>query len=312
MTVSEPKLNQEVAPTTAPAPGVARTWWIDWINLSGIVSYHVLAIVTVVWFFSWWGVALAAVGHYTISLLGINLCYHRLLSHRAFACPLWLEHTLAVIGVCCSQDTPAYWVATHRRHHHYADQGRDPHSPTAGFLWSYVGWLFIKDETTERRAHTGRYSKDLLRDPFYAWLETHWVWVNGAASVVFFAAGFFGAWVFGLPARDAAMVGLMVVLWGVVVRTVLTWHVFWAVNAVSHRWGYRNYDTKDDSTNNLFLALIAHGDWHNNHHAAPTAAMHGHRRFELDPVFGVIRLFGALGLAWDIIMPATRPWPQGR
>lgn len=64
--------------------------------------------------------------------------------------------------------------------------------------------------------------------------------------------------------------------------------------------------TGESSRNNVLVAVLMFGEgWHNNHHAAPRSAMHGHRRWELDPGFMVIRLLAALGLAWDIVMPAA-------
>ena len=43
--------------------------------------------------------------------------------------------------------------------------------------------------------------------------------------------------------------------------------------------------------------------WHNNHHADPRSARHGHRWWELDITYLTIRLFGVLGLADKIIEP---------
>jgi len=74
-------------------------------------SHHLLALLAFApWFFSWTGVALAVIGVYVFGAAGINLCYHRLLSHRSFSCPLWLEHGFAIIATCCVEDTPARWV----------------------------------------------------------------------------------------------------------------------------------------------------------------------------------------------------------
>src|SRR5262249_47990927 len=56
------------------------------------------------WFFSWTGVVLLVVGHYVFGMLGMTLCYHRLLTHRGFCCPKWFEHFLSLLGVCCLQD----------------------------------------------------------------------------------------------------------------------------------------------------------------------------------------------------------------
>ena len=83
---------------------------------------------------------------------GINLCFHRLLTHRSFSCPLWLEHTLATLAVCSVQDSPPHWVAAHRRHHEFADEEDDPHSPLAGFFWAHMGWLLVKKDDMSRAA----------------------------------------------------------------------------------------------------------------------------------------------------------------
>ena len=99
-------------------------------NLAGFILCHALASLAFLpWFFSWAGVAALAVGMYAFGILGINVGFHRLITHRGFSCPLWLEHTFAVLGTCCLQFSPAFWVAVHRRHHHFADEEQDPHSP---------------------------------------------------------------------------------------------------------------------------------------------------------------------------------------
>ena len=77
--------------------------------------------------------AAGVLGLYVFGLLGINLCFHRLLTHRGFVCPKWLEHSLAILGLCCVQDTPARWVAIHRRHHEHADEQTGPSQPAGRF-----------------------------------------------------------------------------------------------------------------------------------------------------------------------------------
>ena len=143
-----------------------------------------------------------------------------------------------------------------------------------------------------------------MRQPFYAWLENYWMALIYAQWGVFFGAATSpGRW----PAWRAAMRCASppsVFLWGVVVRTVVTWQLSWAINSVTHLWGYRSYQTADDSRNNLFLGYVAGGEgWHNNHHAHPSSAMHGHNWWEFDPVFWVIRGLAAVGLAKDIKLP---------
>ena len=108
---------------------------------------------------------------YVFGTLGINLCYHRLLDASRLRVPEWLEHTLAILGVCCLQDTPARWVAVHRRHHQHSDEQPDPHSPLVNFFWGHMGWLLVENRELNRLGIYERYAKDILRDPFYMRLE---------------------------------------------------------------------------------------------------------------------------------------------
>jgi len=128
---------------------------IDWVYAVSVVGYHLIAVLAFwPWFFSWTGVVLAILGLYVFGTLGINLCYHRLLTHRGLIVPRPLEYVFAVLGVCCVQDTPARWAAVHRRHHEHADDRPDPHSPLVNFFWSHMGWLMV--ENREVRSFTAR------------------------------------------------------------------------------------------------------------------------------------------------------------
>ena len=94
-------------------------------------------------------------------------------------------------------------------------------------------------------------------------------------------------------------------MFGVFVRTVLVWHITWAVNSVTHLWGYRNYETDEDSRNNFVVGMISNGEgWHNNHHADPRSARHGHRWWELDNTWLTIRLLMLCGLATKVVVPS--------
>jgi stearoyl-CoA desaturase (delta-9 desaturase) len=259
------------------------------------------------WFFSWTGVVLALLGVYVFGTLGISLCFHRMLTHRGFVCPKWLEHSLAVLGLCCIQDTPARWVGIHRRHHEHADDGPDPHSPLVGFLWAHIGWMFCRNRELTRLGLVSRYAKDVMRDPFYAKLEQNFRWVGVVliSWLGFFASAFLTELVLQRGVVEAVQFGFSVLIWGVFVRTVIVWHITWSVNSVAHLWGYRNYGTDDSSRNNMIVGFLSNGEgWHNNHHAAPRSACYGHRWWELDMTWLTIRLLARLGLAWKIITPS--------
>ncbi len=301
-----------VAPRTKrlPLPAAVSVRRIVWFPAIFLVSYHLLALLALVpWFFSWTGVILAIIGDYVFGVLGINLCYHRLLAHRGFRCPKWLEHALAILGFCCLQDTPARWVAVHRRHHQHADEQPDPHSPLVNFLWGHVGWIVIENRELDRLGIYERYARDILRDPFYKRLERNlWqLWIIVISWTVFFLGGFGASLFLGGTVNEAVQFGLSLVVWGVFVRTVAVWHQTWAVNSIAHLWGYRNYATDEDSRNNVFVGLISNGEgWHNNHHADPRSAKHGHHPWEIDTTYLTIRLLVLLGLARDVVMPNPR------
>ncbi len=92
-------------------------------------------------------------------------------------------------------------------------------------------------------------------------------------------------------------------VWGGLVRIFLIHHVTWSVNSVCHFFGKRRFDTEDKSTNNVWLAIPSLGEsWHHNHHAFPTSASHGLKRWErlADPSALVIKAMEKTGLIWNV------------
>lgn len=293
-----------------PLPATVNRRKILWPYAIGVGGYHLLALLAFVpWLFSWTGVGLAFAGLYVFGTLGINLCYHRLLTHRGLTCPLWLEHVFATLGVCCLQDTPARWVATHRLHHQHSDEQPDPHSPLVTFLWGHMAWLFVENRQINNISTYDRYARDVLKDRYYFRLERNllWLWINLAHWVVFFLGGFLACLVLGYSTAACLQFGLSCVTWGVFVRTVAVWHITWSVNSFTHLWGYRNYQTDENSRNNWLVALVSNGEgWHNNHHADQRSASHGHRWWEFDVTWLTIRLLRAVGLASNVTGPNRR------
>jgi len=172
-----------------------------------------------------------------------------------------------------------------------------------------MGWILVDNQELNRLGIYERYARDLLRDPFYKRLERHkWqLWIILLSWAAFFYGGFITGLVTGGTFLEATQFGLSLLIWGVFVRTVVVWHQTWAVNSISHRWGYRNYATDEDSRNNFFVGIVSNGEgWHNNHHADPRSAKHGHRWWELDTTFLILRLLVLLGLAHDVVMPNPR------
>jgi fatty-acid desaturase len=301
-----PPDTKAAARKSLPYPSAVDRRKILWPYAISLAVYHLLAMLALVpWLFSWTGVALAVAGLYVFGTLGINLCYHRLLTHRGFNCPPWLEHGLALLGICCLQDTPARWVAVHRLHHQHSDEEPDPHSPLVDFFWGHVGWLLVENRQVNSVLTYDRYARDVLKDPFYFAFERNllWVWVNLLQWAAFFFTGLGIGW-YGGTARDGVQFGLSLLVWGVFLRTVAVWHITWSVNSATHMWGYRNYETDENSRNNWFVALVSNGEgWHNNHHADQRSAAHGHRWWEFDVTYITIWVLEKLGLATNVVRP---------
>ncbi|MDA7541612.1 acyl-CoA desaturase [bacterium] len=284
---------------------------IDWPAIYVVGGIHVLALFAVVpWLFSWTGLVLAIGGCYVFGTLGVNLGYHRLLTHRSFKCPLWVERFLSLLGVCCLEKTPGQFVATHRAHHQFADHDGDPHSPIETLFWGHMGWIFVENPQMTNTAAYERYAKDVFRDRFYMKLERNllWLWVYGIHAVLFYLVGFGVGFLFPEATfMSAVQFGLSVFVWGVLVRTVLVWHITWSVNSIGHVWGYRNYETRDDSRNSFFVGLLSNGDgWHNNHHADQRAAAHGHKWWEIDVSYTTLQVMKIFGLASDLVPIGNR------
>lgn len=295
--------------TVAGPQATADKLQLDWYYVGGVAGIHLLALLALLpWCFSWTGLLLLPIGMFLFGTLGTCVGYHRLLTHRSFACPRWLERTLVLLGACCLMESPPYWVAIHRMHHKFADDnGDDPHSPLGSFFWSHLGWFLIRVDPAHRKELLERYAKDVMRDPLYVFLEWNHNWVGLVAIswLMFFGVGWAGAWAFGASEAETLQFAVSILIWGVFVRTVEVFQATMCVNSITHLWGYRNYETKDNSKNNVWVAMLATGEgWHNNHHADPRSARHGHSKWEIDLAWLTIRLLQRLGLAWEVALPS--------
>ena len=260
----------------------SRSRSLNWSFAILMAVMHIAAIAA--FFFFSWGGLLAFLATWVVSEnIGIAVSYHRLLTHRGFVVPKWLEYTLAICSTLAMQGGPIYWVAVHRLHHQLTDKPGDPHSPRDGAWWSHIGWILYGN------LHNGdpalnRYAPDLMRDRFYVWLSRFHLLPLILVSV--------GLYYYG---------GLSWLLWGTALRVVIGWHTTWLVNSATHMWGYRNFEVRDDSRNSWWVALLTGGEgWHNNHHAHPVSATHGMTWYEPDFNYWIIRFLGFLGLARKI------------
>ena len=256
---------------------------VNWKNVAIITSFHLLAI-PVLFTFSLQNLAALLIGNWVVGSLGVGLGWHRMLTHRSFKAPKWLEYLLTIFGTMSIQDSPDKWVATHRMHHKFTEMDGDPHSTNAGFWWAQIGWIIWGTAQDHDRATLQKYVPDLLKDRGQVLISRFYYLPIIIAALILFAIG-----------------GWTMVVWGVAARVVVGWHTTWFVNSLSHIYGSKPHDTGDDSTNNWFVAILTFGEgWHNNHHAFPTSARHGLQWFQFDMNWIAIRLLERIGCATQI------------
>jgi stearoyl-CoA desaturase (delta-9 desaturase) len=238
---------------------------------------------------------------YVSTGLGIGIGYHRLFTHRSFKTTRAIRVALAILGSAAVEGPVTEWVSTHRKHHRFSDQPGDPHSPNIGhedgplgtlrgLAHAHLGWMFRgKDMASPRR-----YAKDLLADRDLRLISrTFPLWVVAGLAVPF---------VLGMALTGTLVGGLTGLLWGGGVRIFLLHHATFSINSLCHSFGRRPFETGDGSRNLNWLAPITFGEaWHNGHHAFPTSARHGLRRWQVDPSAALITLLERAGLAWDVV-----------
>ena len=270
-------------------------------NIIWIGSLHVLAAVLCWQYFSWTAFAVFVFAHYLAGMFGITFGFHRLLTHKAFVVPRWVENTAALCGTLACQGGPISWVATHRIHHAYSDHHEDPHDATKGFWYSHFIWIFKRRQDLDQFEEFKHYAPDLASRPFFRFLENYMipiqiVWGLGTGVL----AGVLGAQGAGFNWHLA----IGVVSWGTFLRLCTGYHVTWFVNSAAHKWGTNPNNLKDLSKNNWWVAILAFGEgWHNNHHAQPRAARHGWRWWQFDQTWILIKTLKAFGLVGNVKLP---------
>lgn len=266
---------------------------IDWLRTAPFIAVH-LACLAVFWV----GVshlALEIAGAlYVLRMFAITGFYHRYFAHRTFRTSRALQFIFACIGASSVQRGPLWWAAHHRNHHINADTVADPHSPQVhGFVWSHIGWFLTSNgfRTDWKRI------PDLARYPELRWLDRFDVLMP-----VILASGLYatGALIRHL-APQSGVSGSQLLVWGFFISTVVLFHATVTINSLAHGFGSRRFETRDDSRNNVWLALLTFGEgWHNNHHFCPGSVRQGFRWWEVDLTYYGLRLLEVLGLVYAL------------
>jgi stearoyl-CoA desaturase (delta-9 desaturase) len=231
----------------------------------------------------WWGNVLAGLVMVQITIAAVTLYLHRCQAHRALDMHPALGHFFRFWLWITTGMITKEWAAIHRKHHAKCETEEDPHSPRIHginkILWGGVV-LYVKES----------YKKDVMERYGHStptdWLERNVYTPLNKWGIVLMA--FIDVLLFG-PLAGA-------IIWGV----QMLWIPFWAagvINGIGHYFGYRNFQTEDDSTNIVpWAAWIGGEELHNNHHAYPTSAKFSIRPYEFDLGWLYIRIGQSLGL----------------
>lgn len=270
-----------------------KAYSVDWLRVLPFIAIH-LGCIGVVWV-GWSPLAVAvALLLYLGRMLAITGFYHRYFSHKSFKTGRLTQFLFALMGASAAQRGPLWWASHHRHHHIHSDRRSDAHSPKQhGFLWSHLGWFTARANFATKTARI----PDLMKYKELQWLDRYDAIVPLLLAVVLYLLGS----LLEVFAPQLNTSGAQLLVWGFFISTVLLYHATYTVNSLAHQFGSRRYNTKDDSRNNLFIALLTCGEgWHNNHHHYPGSVRQGFFWWEVDLTYYFLRLLASLGLIWDL------------
>ena len=278
----------------------------SWANFWWMLIVHSIAIGFAVSTFSWQAVGVLIFGYYLTGMIGITFGFHRMLAHRGFQLPRFLENFAALAGTLACEGGPVSWVGTHRQHHQYSDKAEDPHDSGRGFWFAHWVWLFQRRHDLSTYSEYSLYAPDMAKRPFMVWLDRNMILLQFIYGVILFAVGGLLARFFDPQITTTFSVanGASYVVWGVFVRLIALYHVTWFVNSACHTWGFRTHNSPDKSRNLWWVGILAFGEgWHNNHHAQARTARHGWEWWQIDQTWYLIRTLELLGIARNVVHP---------
>jgi len=201
-----------------------------------------------------------------LSGLGIAVGFHRIYSHQCYHPKPWLDTFILYCGTLACQSSSLTWVSVHMGYHHpYSDTEKDPHTPTKGIWHAFLGWTFLINAVTINH----KYAIKLIKKPLHLFVHTYYFRIVWASAIAF-----------------ALIFGWKFALFGYCIAAMISILQDNLVNVLGHspKFGYRNFDTPDISSNFPPLGYLGWGQgWHNNHHQYPNRFNFGVKWWEYDP-----------------------------
>lgn len=197
--------------------------------------------------------------------------YHRYFAHKTFECHPILKVFYLIMGCAAFQQSALVWASDHRFHHRYVDTDKDPYNIQKGFWWAHVGWMLSKNPVS--RDTLLQNVPDLAKDKWVMWQHRYWIWISIPLA-------------FGIPLLVGLLIGrpMGMLLWGALLRIVITHHTTFTINSVAHRFGTQPYSDENSAKDVWWLAPILCGEnYHNYHHAFQGDYRNGIRWYHWDP-----------------------------
>lgn len=216
--------------------------------LSSIALAHLL---TAIGLYLYWDPVMLVIGYFVSSFIFVNIGQeaglHRYFSHRSYSMPVWKENIILFLSIFALTGNSLGWVARHRTHHKHSDSDGDPHL-ASDWLRS---WFWI--EPKKAISVNTNIVKDMLRNPWHRVTRDHYFKIYWGTVIL-----------------SALVIGPKFTLYSFIVVGAMSMHSSGMVNVLCHKFGYRNFETTDKSTNNTWVNFWVKGaGLHNNHHANP-------------------------------------------
>ncbi len=264
---------------------------ILWGTAIYFIILHLAAIGLPIWYIHYsgfvWTDLVSTVVMFVLTCMAITAGYHRMFSHRAYDAHPVIKFLCLLFGAAALEESCLRWSRNHRDHHKYVDTDKDPYNIKKGFWWAHLGWMYHADEMDGRG-----YSnvEDLKKDRIVMWEHNNYLLMAGVGG---FLVPFLIGACFGRPFGG--------LVWGTVVRQVLTYHNTWFINSAAHYFGTRPYTVQNTARQSWLFGVTSFGEgYHNYHHLFAGDYRCGIRWFHLDSTKWAIYFWSKLGLAWNL------------
>lgn len=234
-----------------------------------VVLLHLLSIIGLYFYWDPIYLLLVIIGNILFSGIGGEIYYHRFVSHKSFTCSKPVEWFMIFLSLFSGQGGPVGWGLHHRHHHWYSDTERDPHMRNEHpvLMW------FFPDNLRGRWLEPDG-SWDLINDKFLMFMQK-WYWYFHFFVLI-----------------AVSLIDFKIALYLIFIPNMIAIHQQGAINILGHGYGYRNFDTPDNSTNSKWISLLTYGDnLQNNHHALPWSYTNSIKPGEYDFSAWIIRNF---------------------